>query len=328
MPRVRRRRPGRVDTRNRNWCGTLNNPTSCLFAAFDGDLDSVKFAKYQLEVGDNGTLHYQFCVAFAEKKSLSQVKVLFPRAHLEIARDLHASMAYAEKVSTRLASDRYAEFGSWITADLAVGSIGNYVGSGRGTRNDLHAVQAALDEGKPMSEIANDHFGTYMRFHRGMTAYRLLRAKQRSWPTITTVYFGIPGSGKTTLINEQAGPDAYWLRKSNAGAIWFDGYDGHDDVVIDEFYGWIQRGLLQRLCDRFPLMVDTKGGAVPFVAKRIWISSNQRPEKWFPKLKLGAMRRRLQEPLGRVLMTSAIGVEPTVYELLEDDDPELNFYHV
>jgi hypothetical protein len=83
-------------------------------------------------------------------------------------------------------------------------------------------------------------------------------------------------------------------------AIFFDGYDGQEDVVVDEFYGWIPYDLLCRMCDRYPLLVDTKGGAVQFCPKRIWITSNKKPEDWY-KLDMSAMFRRLSGTMGQVL---------------------------
>lgn len=71
-------------------------------------------------------------------------------------------------------------------------------------------------------------------------------------------------------------------------------------VVIDEFYGWIARDLMCRICDRYPLNIETKGGSVSFLAKKIIITSNVHPKDWWPKVGLGAMERRLKAPLGRI----------------------------
>jgi len=49
------------------------------------------------------------------------------------------------------------------------------------------------------------------------------------------------------------------------------------------------------------LFVETKGGSTFFRAKRIIITSNDPPSKWWPNIGLGAMERRLKPPLGLVV---------------------------
>ena len=152
-----------------------------------------------------------------------------------------------------------------------------------------------------MAEIADEHFSTWINYSRAFKEYALLkRVSERNWITFTSVFWGPPGVGKTRRALEEAGEGAYWLTKpQGSGTVWFDGYDGHEVVVIDEFYGWIPRDLLQRMCDRYPLLVQTKGGTVSFTAKRIIITSNKAPEDWY-RAGLGAMERRLTGEHGRV----------------------------
>jgi hypothetical protein len=100
---------------------------------------------------------------------------------------------------------------------------------------------------------------------------------------------------------DKAGEGAYWVAKPGPNqTLFFDGYEGQEDVVIDEFYGWITRDLMCRLCDRYPFMVHTKGGMTNFYPKRVWITSNSPPDAWWPKIGLGPMERRLSGELGVV----------------------------
>lgn len=170
-----------------------------------------------------------------------------------------------------------------------------------------------IDDGKTELEIADTHFATWTRIYRAIRAYRLLRPLVRSWQTETIVYWGPPGSGKSRHVHELA-PDAYWLPKpEGGGTVWFEGYDGQSDVVIDEFYGWITRDLMCRLCDRYPLHVQTKGGAVTFVAKRIFITSNKPPEQWWRRVGLGPMQRRLSGELGYTFFVGTNEIDEFAY---------------
>lgn len=65
------------------------------------------------------------------------------------------------------------------------------------------------------------------------------------------------------------------------GVGWWDGYSGQHTVIIDEFYGQLRWSFVLQLLDRYPLRVETKGGCVPFVSRRIIITSNREPSQWY-----------------------------------------------
>jgi len=58
--------------------------------------------------------------------------------------------------------------------------------------------------------------------------------------------------------------------------------------------------MMQVICDRYPAIIDTKGGARNFLAKKIWITSNEEPANWWPRVGLGAMTRRLEGDHGKI----------------------------
>jgi len=40
-----------------------------------------------------------------------------------------------------------------------------------------------------------------------------------------------------------------------------------------------------QLLDRYPLRVEVKGSSVPFVSRRIIITSNASPDEWYPNIR-------------------------------------------
>lgn len=74
----------------------------------------------------------------------------------------------------------------------------------------------------------------------------------------------------------------------------------------------MKRVAMQRLCDSTPEYVPVKGGMVPFVAKRIIITSNSPPSQWWPNIGLGPMERRLTGNHGTVVHMTQPWVSPVV----------------
>lgn len=84
-------------------------------------------------------------------------------------------------------------------------------------------------------------------------------------------------------------PNAYWKQRSQ----WWDNYNGEAVVVLDEFYGWLPYDTLLRLCDRYPLLVESKGGQIQFSATTLIITTNKRPDKWYNNVYYPAFVRRV-----------------------------------
>lgn len=107
------------------------------------------------------------------------------------------------------------------------------------------------------------------------------------------VYWGPTGTGKSKRAWEESGLGAYG--KDPRSKFWC-GYQGQENVVIDEFRGGIDAAHLLRWLDRYPVRVEIKGSSRPLCAKTFWITSNLQPSAWFPELDsltVDALLRRL-----------------------------------
>jgi len=108
------------------------------------------------------------------------------------------------------------------------------------------------------------------------------------------VFWGDTETGKSRRAWGEAGLHAY---SKDPRTKWWCGYQGQEHVVIDEFRGTIDIAHLLRWLDRYPVTVETKGGAKSLVAEKIWITSNISPDQWYPDLDpetLNALKRRLK----------------------------------
>lgn len=77
---------------NKSWICTLNNPIITLESIWDAEI--MTFMVGQLEMGENGTPHFQFCITFKTTKRISYFKKLNKDIHAEIPNNLVASRKY------------------------------------------------------------------------------------------------------------------------------------------------------------------------------------------------------------------------------------------
>lgn len=143
-----------------------------------------------------------------------------------------------------------------------------------GKRTDLEMVKTMVNQGTSMGEIAQvcTSFQA-LRFAEKMREYV---EPKRKWKPEVMWYHGPTGSGKTKRAIEEAGEEA-WI--SGRDLKWWQGYDGHENVIIDDFRGdFCKFHELLRILDRYPYTVEVKGGSRQLLAKKIWITCPKRPE--------------------------------------------------
>jgi len=258
--------------RGRGWCFTINNPES-------GELESIEYVYYetaarytcyQLEKGGNcATPHIQGYIYWDVQKSFKFVKQCFPRAHLEFAKGTgEENKAYCSKDEGRLE-------GPWELGDIPV----------PGKRTDLLEIQEKLDQGVTLETIAVEHFSSFVRYNRGFSFYQMLTAPKRDWTMEILVIWGESGVGKSRYCHDNY-PGGYWKSKNSGKQQFWDGYQGEDTVIIDEFYGWLPWDYLLRLTDRYPWDLDSKHGTLRCSAKTIIFTSNRHPKDWYDYAKL------------------------------------------
>jgi len=278
------------------WCWVLNNPTEEHVPP--NVWPDVEWAVWQHERGAEGTDHIQGYAVFKNVKRLAWLKNNCDElANWKPREASHpVCRAYHEKADTRVD-------GPWYVGE------DKFVPKKKGERTDIIKLHQKLMEGTTAQALYEDpeFFGVWLHSHRAIDRIIADRSPKRTWPTFTQVYWGLSGAGKTRRAHYEAGLKAdgtpgepyYVLRKPAGNALYWDGYKGEKHIVIDEFYGWIPRNAMLTICDRYPALVDVKGGAINFVPTKIWITSNNDPRTWWPKIGLGAaMARRLKPPLG------------------------------
>lgn len=247
------------------WVYTLNNPT--IPTDWTG---KCKYAVYQNEVGESGTPHEQGYVEFDKNQRLSALKKILPTAHWAVRRGTQ-QQARDYCMSTGAHADKPRVSGPF--------EYGVLTPPQQGKRNDILAVKEAIDSGMKYTDLIDKYFAQYARHDKFFMKYQAIKVDpKKDWKTYTIVLIGPPRIGKSRYCKINY-PGAYWKEDSQ----WWDGYDHHETVVLDDFYGWLRYHSLLRLADEYEYTVQPKGGVVNYLAKTLLITSNKDPKLWYKK---------------------------------------------
>lgn len=247
---------------SKTWDLTLNNYTDADIELLESWADDCKRLVVSKEVGEGGTPHLQGRITFARSYRLSGLKKLIPRAHWEKTMCVQDSL-YCKKEDSEL--------------------ILNVDNRKQGQRSDLDELRTLVDSGATKLDLFEAHFPSMVRYHKGIYEYRCLKNARRKRPAPEVIWFyGPSGSGKSTHAEELA-PEAYWVCAEHGDKIWWDGYDGQDTIIFDDFrptmmtYGDLLK--LTNNCGRYRLAI--KGGSDWLTSKRIIFTSDRHPRDMY-----------------------------------------------
>lgn len=251
---------------------------------------AIKYIVWQLErCPDTDRIHIQGYVELKRSQDVNWLKRNISRsAHYEIRRGTSKEADdYCRKDETRLD-------GPYSRGDRTVDR--------RGQRVDLIGFKDRIAEGASLREINEEFPVAFMRYSSYVMKVRNLYKppyNQEHRRNRVTLLIGPPGCGKTKMVYRiWRDKDFYRVPTSN-GTLWWDGYDGQEYVLLDDFAGRASKigltDLLQWL-DSYPLLLQNKGGFVWSNIRRILITTNLDPRKWYDyrgrEVHYQALRRR------------------------------------
>lgn len=278
------------------------------FTSFQDTLtvpEDVRYVVYQRErCPDSGREHFQGYIEFKRKLRLNAAKRAFDddSIHLEPRRGTREQARdYCRKEATRID-------GPWESGDFGVG------GSGR--RSDLVTIVERLrDNPRELGELSVEFPGSYCSARGGLRdiAAHLLYREARQFRSVKTlVLHGDGGVGKTSWAVRHY-PNSYRLTQPDS-QLWWDGYNGEETLIIDDFYGWIKWGMFLVLLDGYSVRLPVKGGHTWALWDRIIITSNALPDSWYEAHTLG------DEQFNRRLHAIVRMVGPDEYDVEKGGD--------
>lgn len=245
----------------RNWCFT-DHECKDWSTLYEEHTDIIRYICWGVETcPTTKKKHHQGWIQFVNKKTMGGVKRLMGiKIHLEPC------------LGTELQNDSYCK------KDGDFKEFGKF--KVQGSRSDFENIKKALDEEKPLLEIANDYFGDFLRYHKGMEKYQALVAKEKSKEfrnVEVIVHCGSTGTGKTKKAMEEA-----TYKTEGAKLKWWDGYNNDKCIVIDEFANQITITELLNILDGYQLRLDVKGSHTYARWTKVYITTNLSWEEWYP----------------------------------------------
>lgn len=285
----------------KNWVFTWNNPDVSEDNQYKGanlwmyfrsrqHLD-IKYMAWSYEVGESGTPHYQGFIMLKNKMRKSTMRAKFNNASIwvDAAMSAHQARKYCLhqeefKDKALVHNDDVWEFGKW-----------EEVAPSQGKRTELSSVTDMIMKGSSLKEAAQADPATFVKFHSGLSKLEsMFQMKKRSWMTELFIYWGKAGSGKSHRAREEAlaylhqtgsisDEDIYYCSApaKKTDKMWMHGYEGESCVIIDDFYGTIGIDVMKNLIDKYPCKVEVKNGHRQWLARKVWITSNQPWESWW-----------------------------------------------
>lgn len=158
---------------------------------------------------------------------------------------------------------------------------------GKATKDLWVSLKDDIKKGAQEKDIADKYPHLYFKHasgvKSGITAFNAIPIRKEK--TCVHVYIGPPGCGKTTKAMELAGQSAFLYNSPNK--IWWTGYDGTSNVILDDFHGNYPFSDFKLLTDKYPHKVPVHNGMINFNAPLLIITSNMMPGEWWKQEVLG-----------------------------------------
>jgi len=290
-------------SRVRAYVFTINNYVESDISDIKALKDKAQYMIVGDEKGEEGTPHLQGYVYFSHPKVFGSLKKKLPRAHLEVAKGTpQENKKYCSKQKVLF------EFG-----DIPQ----------QGKRNDIDEVRDILKDpscNAPMRTVVNQ--ATSYQSIRVAEVWLKYHERKRQWKPEVKWFWGPTGAGKTFSAHQWLGDEDTWV--SGEDGKWFDGYDGHENVIFDEFRrDFCKFHVLLKLLDRYPYQLPVKGTFRQFLAKKIAITSCYHPEDVYSTREdVQQLLRRIDEiiPVGDAKRESEKRKEMLVKSVYDEED--------
>lgn len=251
---------------SRHWLVTVNNPTEEIHSYLRRlyDTEKVSYIIGQMEEGESGTPHIQYCVTFKEPARMAKLQKFDSKAHYEKCDNVEASRKYCSD-RTKTTLSEVEEFGSAPVQ--------------RNSKNDWDEVRKNAEEGKfdkIPSDILIRNYSNLRRVHADSTKVHDSEQTRGVW------LWGPSGSGKSHFAR------TYFTEVSSRVFIkpqskWWDGYTEEPVVILDDLDSDCLSHYLKIWADKYGCRGEIKGSTIALKHKVLVVTSNYAIHELFGK---------------------------------------------
>lgn len=256
--------------KSRSFCYTLNNPVDeeVTYQAIP-----CAYHVYGRETGESGTPHLQGLIQFPNPRSFSSIRKLLGRAHVEVCKDLQASITYCKK-----------DGDFWESGILPIGKVGKKCSFAERASKNKRLLEMSLADLVSTGEISLSQVPILKKA-------RLILAQDGEALQTEDVrgvwYYGPPGTGKSHKARTEF-PNAF-IKAQNK---WFDGYQGEDTIILDDLDCKELGHYVKIWTDKWKCSGEVKGWTVALKHARFIVTSNYHPSDLWEGVMLEAITRR------------------------------------
>jgi len=261
------------------FCFTLNNYTEADIEWFH-NTTLFKYVCFGKEMG-SGTPHLQGYFEFenGQRKALLPCIKLLKDQGLPSRPHVEYAMGTAQQNITYCSKEGHF----WENGERP---------KGQGKRSDIDAATQIIADGGSLQDIALICPIMIVKYHRGLQALQSLTCPKRTFKTEIFWLWGPSGSGKSRWAWENH-PEAY---SKDPSTKWWCGLTDQDTAIIDDFRPSKEMpfNFILRLFDRYPMQLETKGGQVPCLLKKIIVTSPFSPDQMLSNLEWTGIEQGVQ----------------------------------
>jgi len=267
------RRPLNKKGKGKSWFLTINNWT-IEEKAFAEALPCQRKIIAEELAPTTGTPHIHIAIIFKSSKRWAAMKKLFPRADVRQMRGRWSDQEYLLKEGNAYIEDNTKQ--------------------GQRTDIELFVKDAQVETEQKILEV---HPGAWCKYQRAYSRLKEMKEKKasRAFRHLNViVHWGYTGTWKTRIAYDLGGH----IWKPSAPE-WWNGYEGEEIIIIDEFYGQMRAARFLSLLDGYQCRLPTKGGFTYARWTTVYITSNVHPDDWYagkiPESVKQAMMRRIKK---------------------------------
>jgi hypothetical protein len=224
------------DTRSRKWQLTINNPEEngyphSFIREILGSFETIRYWCMADEVGEEGTPHTHLYIHFKNVTRFSTLKNKFPKFHMLTANGTSQQNRDYIYKEGKWEKDKKRETHKPETRE----EYGEMPQERQGARNDMDDIYDMLASGMTVDEIIEEcpqHKIKISQLEKNRQMHLAKKYKKMYRELEVTYVHGETGKGKTRDILQRYDYEVYRVTNYDHP---FDGYNGEDVIIFDEF---------------------------------------------------------------------------------------------